>query len=161
MKLLHSSFILPTFTGALLAFTVNVHAAGEWNPETNYPSLKPADAIKTIEVPKGYKLVCIASEPMVEEPAAMAFDGNGALYVCEWRTYMQDEHATAQLAPVSRVVKLVDSDGDGVMDKRTVFIDNVILPRSVLPLHDRVLVHFTQDSTIWAYFDDNKDGVAD
>ena len=24
-----------------------------------------------------------------------------------------------------------------------------------------MLVHFTQNSTIWAYFDDNKDGVAD
>ena len=132
-----------------------------WNPDTIFPALSPAEAIKTIEIPKGYRLECIASEPMVEEPASFAFDGNGALYVCEWRTYMQDEHATGQLDPVSRVVKLVDTDGDGIMDKRTVFIDNVILPRSVLPLHDRVLVHFTQDSTIWAYFDDNKDGVAD
>ena len=144
-----------------LAITTAAFAEGEWNPDTTFPSLKPADAIKTIEVPKGMKLVCIASEPMVEEPAAMAFDGNGALYVCEWRTYMQDEHATGQLDAVSRVVKLVDTDGDGVMDKRTVFIDSVILPRSVLPLHDRVLVYFTQDSTVWAYFDDNNDGVAD
>ena len=132
-----------------------------WNPDTTFPVLPPAGAIKTIEVPKGTKLVCIASEPMVEEPSSFAFDGNGALYVCEWRTYMQDEYATKQLNPVSRVVKLVDTDGDGVMDKRTVFIDNVILPRNVLPLHDRVLVNFTQDSTIWAYFDDNKDGIAD
>ena len=48
----------------------------------------------------------------------------------------------------------MDTGGDGDLDKCTVFIDGVILPRSVLPLHDRVLVHFTQDSTIWAYFDD-------
>ena len=132
-----------------------------WNPDTTFPALSPAEEIKTIEVPKGTRLVCIASEPMVEEPASFAFDGNGALYVCEWRTYMQDEHATGQLDPVSRVVKLTDTDGDGIMDKRTVFIDHVILPRAVLPLHDRVLVTFTQDSTIWAYFDDNQDGVAD
>jgi mono/diheme cytochrome c family protein len=132
-----------------------------WNPDTQFPALKPADAIKTIEVPKGYRLECIASEPMVEEPASFAFDGNGAMYVCEWRTYMQDEEATKQLAPVSRVVKLVDTDGDGVMDRRTVFIDNVILPRTVLPMKDRVLVNFTQSNSVWAYFDDNKDGVAD
>lgn len=146
---------------ALLTFAAATRAATPWYPDTNYPSLKPVDAIKTIEAPKGHKLVCVASEPMVEEPAAMAFDGNGALYVCEWRTYMQDEHATGQLDPISRVVKLVDTDGDGIMDQRTVFIDKVILPRSVLPLHDRVLAHFTQNSTVWAYFDDNKDGVAD
>lgn len=137
------------------------HAEGEWNPDTTFPALTPAESIRTIEVPKGYRLECIASEPMVEEPANFAFDGNGALYVCEWRTYMQDEHATGQLDPVSRVVKLTDSDGDGKMDRRTVFIDNVILPRTVLPLQDRVLVNFTEDQTVWAYFDDNKDGVSD
>ena len=32
---------------------------------------------------------------------------------------------------MSRVVKLVDTNGDGIMDQHTVFIDNVILPRPV------------------------------
>jgi len=132
-----------------------------WDPDTKFPPLAPADAIKTIEVPKGYRLECVASEPMVEEPAMFAFDPNGAMYVCEWRTYMQDEHGTKQLDPVSRVVRLVDTDGDGRMDQRTVFIDNAILPRSVLPLADRVLVNFTGSDSVWAYFDDNKDGVSD
>jgi mono/diheme cytochrome c family protein len=145
----------------LPALSLSCRAEGEWNPDTTFPALTPEEAIKTIEVPKGTRLQCVASEPMVEEPASMAFDGNGSIYVCEWRTYMQDEHATGQLDPVSRVVKLTDTDGDGKMDKRTVFIDNVILPRSILPLHDRVLVHFTESQTIWAYFDDNKDGVSD
>lgn len=132
-----------------------------WNPDTRFPALPPAEAIKTIEVPNGYRLECVASEPMVEEPASFAFDGNGALYVCEWRTYMQDEFATGQLDPVSRVVKLVDTNGDGIMDKRTVFIDNAVLPRTVLPMHDRVLVNFTGSNSVWAYFDDNRDGVSD
>ncbi|MDB6068884.1 MAG: cytochrome [Verrucomicrobiales bacterium] len=152
-------FALPWFVLSVL--THPAHAAGEWNPDITFPALTPEESIRTIEVPKGYRMECIASEPMVEEPANFAFDGNGSLYVCEWRTYMQDEHATGQLDPVSRVVRLTDSDGDGKMDKRTVFIDNVILPRTVLPLQDRVLVNFTEDQTVWAYFDDNKDGVSD
>jgi mono/diheme cytochrome c family protein len=145
----------------LPALTLTSRGEGEWNPDTTFPALKPEEALKTIEIPKGYRLECIASEPDVEEPAMIAFDGNGSLYVCEWRTYMQDEHATGQLDPVSRVVKLTDTNGDGKWDQRTVFIDNVILPRTVLPMHDRVLVNFTQDSSIYAYFDDNKDGVSD
>lgn len=145
----------------LLACHLPLLAEGEWNPDTTFPALPPDEALKSIEVPKGYHLECVASEPMVEEPAMIAFDGNGSLYVCEWRTYMQDEHATGQLDPVSRIVKLTDTDGDGKMDRRTVFIDQVILPRAVLPMHDRVLVNLTEDQTIWAYFDDNKDGVAD
>ncbi len=40
-----------------------------WNPDTTFPALAPAEAIKTIEIPKGYRLECLASEPMVEEPA--------------------------------------------------------------------------------------------
>jgi len=151
----------PAFLLFTLCLTIHAAADGEWNPDTTFPALSPEETIKTIEVPKGCHLECIASEPMVEEPSMIAFDGNGSLYVCEWRTYMQDEHATGQLDPVSRVVKLTDTDGDGKMDKRTVFIDNVILPRTVLPMHDRVLVNFTEEQTIWAYFDDNKDGVSD
>ncbi len=42
------------------------------------------------------------------------------------------------------------------MDLLMAFIDNVILPRQ-----DRVLVYFTESSTISAYYDDNRDGVAD
>lgn len=144
---------------AAVARTAAIEAG--WNPVTNYPALPPAEALRTIEVPAGYRLQCVASEPMVQDPVMMAFDGNGALFVCEWRTYMQDEHATRQLAPEGRVVKLEDTDGDGVMDRRTVFIDGAILPRAVLPLHDRVLVYFTESTTVWAYFDDNRDGVAD
>ncbi|MEQ1853760.1 MAG: c-type cytochrome, partial [Chthoniobacteraceae bacterium] len=150
---------------SILATTVHLIAADAppqgWNPDTTFPPLSPADAIKTIEVPKGYHLECVASEPMVEEPVSFAFDPNGALYVCEWRTYMQDEFATDQMNPISRVVKLVDTDGDGIMDKRTVFIDNALLPRTVLPMGDRVIVSFTGDSSYWAYFDDDKDGVSD
>lgn len=146
----------------IAAFSVIASAADEgWNPDTKFLPLDPVEAMKTIEVPKGYRLECIASEPMVKEPVSFAFDGNGAMYVCEWLTYMQDEYGTKQMEPVSRVIKLTDTDGDGVMDKCTVFIDNVLLPRTVLPLHDRVLVIFTQCKHVWSYFDDNKDGVAD
>ena len=146
---------------ALLLAGTSMAASQEWNPDTTFPALPPEEAMRTIEIPAGFRLDCIASEPMVEEPAMMAFDGNGALYVCEWRTYMQDEHGAGQLDPVSRVVKLVDTDGDGRMDQRTVFIDNVVLPRTILPMGDRVLVSLTGSSSIWSYFDDNQDGVSD
>ena len=155
-----------------LAFPLHLSAGPsdpkKYPPETQYTkkdqyfkALPPEEAIKTIEVPDGYHLECVASEPMVEEPASFAFDGNGAIYVCEWLTYMQDEKATGQMDPVSRVVKLVDTDGDGRMDKRTVFIDNVLLPRTVLPAGDRILVNFTGSTAIWSYYDDDGDGIAD
>lgn len=50
---------------SILATTVHLIAADTpkqgWNPDTTFPPLSPADAIKTIEVPKGYHLECVAS----------------------------------------------------------------------------------------------------
>ena len=150
----------PFFSLTLLA-SIILSSSGDLSAVDRIPALSPEESMKTIEVPDGFHLELVASEPMVEEPASFAFDGNGAIYVCEWRTYMQDEYATGAKDPVSRIIKLVDTDGDGVMDKRTVFVDNVLLPRTVLPLHDRVLVNFTDEYSVWSYFDDDNDGVAD
>lgn len=149
----------------LLCFTFlccRVMAREEYAPKNiTYKALTPAASIKTMEIPEGFKIQVVASEPMVQEPVSFAFDADGALYVCEWLTYMQDEHGKNQLAPLSRVVKLVDTNGDGKMDKRTVFIDKVILPRNVLPLEDKVLVILTGSNSVYSYFDDNHDGVSD
>ena len=161
MKLHHLRRRVVVSSLYLLAVTPSSIADQGWDPDTQFPALSPQEAMKTIEVPDGYRLECIASEPMVQEPVSFAFDGNGALYVCEWLTYMQDEFGTKQLEPVSRVVKLVDTDNDGAMDERTIFIDRAILPRAVLPLHDRVLVTFTQSKSVYAYFDDDNDGTSD
>ena len=122
--------------------------------------LSPEKSLASIEVPKGYKLELVASEPMVQEPVCFTFDADGAMFVCEWNTYMQDQYATGQKDAVSRIVKLTDTNGDGKMDTRTVFAKGLLLPRSILALHDRVLVRFSQNATIWAYFDDNNDGVS-
>lgn len=127
-------------------------------------TLRPFSAqegLKLVEVPEGFQLELVASEPMVQEPVCFTFDADGALFVCEWNTYMQDQYATGQNEPVCRVVKLEDTNGDGKFDKRTVFADSLALPRSIIALHDRILVRMSNDSTIWAFFDDNKDGVAD
>ncbi|NQZ57457.1 MAG: c-type cytochrome, partial [Lentisphaeraceae bacterium] len=149
----------------LLAYTLaSGLACAQMVNQTSDGKLKPwspEKTLKSIEVPKGYKLQLVASEPMVQEPVSFTFDPDGAMYVCEWNTYMQDQYASGQDEPKSRIVKLVDIDGDGKMDKRTVFADGLLLPRSILALHDRLLVRFTHDSTIWSYFDDNGDGISD
>lgn len=134
----------------------------QYLPKDQYFTPKtPEDSIKTIDVPKGYHLECVAQEPMIMEPASFVFDEDGAIYVCEWLTYMQDEFGKNQRDPICRVVKLVDTDGDGKMDKRTVFIDKIMLPRTILPLKDRVLVNITDSTAIYSYFDKDNDGVSD
>ena len=119
----------------------------------------PDDSLSTIRVPDGYRLELVAAEPMIEEPVCMAWGPNGELYVAEMRTYMRDIDMNGELEPVSRVVKLVDLDGDGRMDKSTTYLDNLVLPRAILTLDNKVLVG--EPPHQWLCEDTDGDGVAD
>lgn len=123
--------------------------------------LEPAAAIAAIELPAGYHLELVASEPMIHEPSLLAFDGNGRIYVAEMRTYMQDIDGTGAHEPVSRVSLLQDTDGDGQIDKHSVFIDGLVLPRMILTLEDSILVRETNTLDLHEYRDTDGDGVAD
>ncbi|WP_164714280.1 DUF7133 domain-containing protein [Chitinophaga rhizosphaerae] len=129
------------------------------NPDGAY--LSPEESLASIYLPKGYRLQLVASEPMIKEPVAIAWDGNGRMFVTEMRTYMQDVDGTDENAPVSRVSLLEDTDGDGTMDKSTVYIDSLLLPRMILCVGRKLLVSETYTNNIWAYEDRNNDGVAD
>ncbi|MGI9241565.1 MAG: DUF7133 domain-containing protein, partial [Verrucomicrobiales bacterium] len=121
----------------------------------------PEESMAMIEIQDGYKLELVAAEPMVEEPAAMAWDGDGRLYVAELNTYMQEIDGKDQHQPVCRVVRLEDTDDDGVMDHRTVFVDKLVLPRMIQALDDRVIIRETNTFDLHSYRDTDGDGVAD
>lgn len=123
--------------------------------------LSPEETIKKFQLPPGYRAEVVAHEPMVQEPVGMAWDGNGRLYVVQMNTYMIDANGSEQYEPTSRVMRLEDTDGDGRMDKSSIFADSLILPRTVLPVGDEVYITLTNEQNIWSYKDTNGDGVAD
>ena len=125
------------------------------------PPLSPEDSLETIQVPDGYRLELFAAEPLIEEPVAIAWDGDGRMFVAEMRTYMQDIDGRDQHRPVSRVSILEDTDQDGRADRHTVFVDRLVLPRMILPLRDSVVIRETNTFDLWEYKDTNGDGVAD
>ena len=123
--------------------------------------LSPDESIKTFRLPKGYRLELVAAEPMISEPVALAWDGNGRLYVAQMETYMQTVLADGQDQPNSRIMRLEDTNGDGKMDKSTVFLDKLLLPRAILTIGNELLVNETNSYDIFAYSDTNGDGKAD
>lgn len=121
----------------------------------------PEEAIAAMELPPGYRLEVVLAEPQIEEPALAVFDGNGVMYVAEMRIYKQDADATGEFEPTSRVSRHEDTNGDGAYDRHTVFVDNMLLPRIVLPLDDRVIIGETNTLDLYVYRDSDGDGVAD
>ena len=132
-----------------------------FEPTGAIPYLSVEDSLKTFELPPGYRLEPVVTEPEIAEPVVCAFDGNGRMYVAEMRTYMQDADATGENESTSRVSLHEDTNGDGKMDKHSVFVDNLLLPRMILPLDDRVLINETNTLDIYSYRDTDGDGVAD
>ena len=127
-----------------------VHVRPAFNATPTPAYLSPEESLKTIHVPKGYRLELVASEPMIKEPVAIAWDGNARMYVAEMLTYMQDADATGEQLPISRISLLEDTNNDGKMDKSSVFIDNLLLPRMMQCVNHELLVNETNTITITA-----------
>lgn len=137
---------------------------GPENPEIKFklpppPVLTPEQELKTLKLPKGYKAQLVASEPMIETPIEISWDDQGRMYVVEMRGYMNDIDAAGEDKPICRISRLEDTDGDGVMDKATVFVDKLIMPRGVMALGDGCLV--SEPPNLTFYHDTDGDGVAD
>ncbi len=123
--------------------------------------LSPEKSMNTFRLPEGYHLELVASEPMISEPTAIAWDGNGRMYVAQMETYMQTVDAKDQYKAGSRIMLLEDTNDDGKMDRSTVFLDSLVAPRMLLCAGKELLVNETNTYNIYAYSDTNNDGKAD
>lgn len=123
------------------------------------PVLTPEESLKAMKVQPGFRVECVASEPLIETPIAMSWDTRGRLFVVEMRDYMNDVNGGGEDQPTGRVKRLEDTDGDGVMDKATVFADKLLMPRSVTAFRDGAII--AEPPNLIFYHDTNDDGVAD
>src|SRR5476649_2102999 len=129
---------------------IKVIAKYDPNPES------PEESMKHTYLPKGYHLQLVASEPMISEPVAIVWDGNGVMYVAEMLTYMVNVDGTGEGTKLCTIKRLEDTNGDGVMDKATVFIDSLVLPRMMMTLDHRLLLNETNTYNIYSYEDTDR-----
>ncbi len=101
-------------------------------------ALTPEESQKHIQIPAGYEMSTIATEPMIYNVIDMKWDERGRLWVVETKDYPNtiSDHPGGN----DRVSVMEDTDGDGKMDKHTVFADKINIPTSLCLINGGVVV---------------------
>jgi putative membrane-bound dehydrogenase-like protein len=166
---LEAMFLTRVRASALLLFAAVLTVSGQqsspvnrpWPPEVqkvspDSPALSPTDALKTFYMPPGYRIELVASEPLIQDPIVIDWDRQGRLWAVEMPGFVPNlEAPEPYMDPIGKVVVLEDTDKDGVMDKRTVFADGLVLARSLKVLDRGVLVG--EPPNAWLMRDTNGD----
>jgi mono/diheme cytochrome c family protein len=158
-----ASVVIAIFV-CLIATGLASQTANSWPPgmqkvSDESPVLSPEDEMKTFYMPPGYHVELVASEPMIEEPILIDWDADGRMWVIEERGYMKDLPATGERDAIGRISVLEDTNADGKMDKKTVFMDGLVLPRALKVLDRGVLIG--EPPHLWLARDTNGDLKAD
>lgn len=131
-------------------------------PAVQVRALSAEESRQTIQLPPGYRLELALGDVEIRDPVVAAFDGNGGLYVAEFRSYMLDADGTGQQSATSRVSYHRSTKGDGVFDRHSIFADALVLPRLILPLgRGQLLIGESYTLDIHLYTDVDGDGVSD
>jgi putative membrane-bound dehydrogenase-like protein len=105
------------------------------------PALSPEEAVKKMTVPDGFSVEIVAAEPMIVNPVAMTIDERGRFWITESLEYPRRQAGPGQ----DRVKVLEDTDGDGRMDKSTIFADGLNIPSGIAVGHGGVWVANSPD----------------
>ncbi|MFK7846750.1 MAG: PVC-type heme-binding CxxCH protein [Rhodothermales bacterium] len=92
--------------------------------EVPHAGLNPQKAAEAMEVPEGFKITLAAAEPDVVRPITFTHDDKGRLWVVEAHTYPVP---APEGEGRDRILIFEDTNGDGVLDSRKVFIEGLNL----------------------------------
>lgn len=131
------------------AWTAREENADAWLPKDaadvlRYPPggpRRPAEALEQFQLQPGFKATVVAAEPLIAKPIAVQWDARGRLWVAETPEYPNGRRQprtawkdTGTLEPGNdkreardSISVLEDTDGDGLMDRKSVFCTGIEL----------------------------------
>lgn len=115
-------------------------------------------SMAAFQLEPGLQIDLIAADPLVADPSAFAFDEKGILYVAE-NTGYPDPMDGKKPDTLGKISRLVDSDGDGKYDQRSVFVEGLTYPNGIMAWKGGVFV--TCAPHIYYFKDTTGDGEAD
>ncbi len=78
----------------LLLLTALSHAEIP-RPDDAQQPLSPAESAKLFQLPAGYQIRLLASEPLIAEPSGICWDDKGRCFVCELHGYNVKANTTS------------------------------------------------------------------
>ncbi len=138
------------FVALSLLVLIAPFAAQEKKPAERKTALSPAEAAKTFKVPDDLRVDQVLAEPLVRQPLSLSFDEKGRLWVMNYEQYpypaglkilSRDKYWRVVYDKMSppppnhfrgkdRITIHEDTDGDGVYDKHTVFVEGLNIATS-------------------------------
>ena len=100
-------------------------------------ALSPEKALSSFDLNKDFKIDLFAAEPFVLDPVEMTFDEQGNAFVVEMPDYpFKPESGIG----TGKILMLSDTNGDGRIDKSTIFADSLLEATSILPWKGGLIV---------------------
>ncbi|MBC8352089.1 MAG: VCBS repeat-containing protein [Planctomycetes bacterium] len=93
-------------------------------PKSMAAGLSPEEAAANMTVPPGFRVQLAAGEPQVHQPIAFSIDHRGRVWVAEAHTY---PIRAPEGEGKDKIIILEDTDGDGTLDSRKLFMDGLNL----------------------------------
>lgn len=113
------------------------------------PVVPAHESISKMRIEDGFDIQLVASEPLISTPVAMSFDAKGRMWVVEMNGYMPDTVGKGEDEPSGKIIILEDKNHDGIADTRKVFLDALVMPRSICLIEDGILV--AEPPNLWYY----------
>jgi glucose/arabinose dehydrogenase len=113
---------------------------------------------RALTVPDGFEVELIAAPPLVDRPISADFDEQGRLYVTD-SSGSNDKPAKQLQEKPHRIVRLEDTNGDGIFDTSAVFADRMMFPEGAMWYEGSL--YTAAPPSIWKLTDTDGDGVAD
>ncbi len=102
-----------------------------------HSGLSAEEAIEAMEMPDGFSIQLAAAEPEVVRPIAFTMDYRGRLWVVEAHTYPQK---APEGQGKDRILIFEDTNGDGKLDKRSIFYEGLNLVSAIEVGHGGVWI---------------------